>query len=138
MLKNTVNWLKGYVQKLKLRVPKKSGALSKSIKGKLTGDISSNVEMEFTALDFFAYQDSGVSGTKVKRNTPFSYKQKSPPASAFKSYSNTLGGQFAIAKSIKENGIKPKSFFRKELDEDLKDLPEAVLNDIWNNFTQKK
>jgi hypothetical protein len=138
MLKNTVNWLKGYVQKLKLRVPRKSGALSKSIKGTLTGDISRDIEMEFSAVDYFSYQDSGVSGTRVKRNSPFSYKQKSPPASAFKSYSNTLGGQFAIAKSIKENGIKPKSFFKDKLDDDLKDLPNAVLEDIWNSFTQKK
>jgi hypothetical protein len=138
MLRATNKWLQYYLQKLKLRVPRKSGALSKSIKGKLSGDLSSDVEMEFSALDYFSYQDEGISGTRVKRNTPFSYKDKMPPASAFKSYTNSLGGQFAIAKSIKENGIKPKAFFKDELDNDLKDLPEAVVNDIWNNFTQKQ
>jgi hypothetical protein len=138
MLRATNKWLQYYLQKLKLRVPRKSAALSKSIKGTLTGDIGSDVEMEFKALEYFAYQDQGVSGTKVKRNTPFSYKDKMPPASAFKSYANTLGGQFAMAKSIQENGIKPKNFFKDELENDLKDLPEAILEDIWNSFKLNK
>jgi hypothetical protein len=134
MLRATNKWLQYYLQKLKLRVPRNSGALSKSIKGKLSGDLSSNVEMEFTALDYFAYQDEGVNGTKVNRQSPFSYKDKMLPTSAFKSYANTLGGQFAMAKSIQQNGIKPKNFFKQEIDNDLNDLPNAILEDLWNNF----
>jgi hypothetical protein len=134
MLRGVNKWMQRYLQVLKLRVPRNTAALSKSIKGKLSGDIGDTIEMEFKALDYFSYQDQGVSGTKVKRNTPFSYKDKMPPTSAFKGYANTLGGQFAMAKSIKEKGIKPKNYFRTELENDLKDLPQAIIEDLWNSI----
>lgn len=133
MLRNLNKWMQNYIQKLKIRVPRQSTALSKSIKGKL----SDNGDMEFTALDYFAYQDEGVSGTKVKRNTPFTYREKMPPISAFKAYSKTLGGQYAIAKSIQLKGIKPNNFFKDKMEEDFADIPEAILSDIWGNFKLK-
>jgi hypothetical protein len=137
MLKSTIKWLNNYVQRLKIRVPKQSRALSKSIKGTAKAN-NTGVEIEVGALDYFEYQDKGVSGTERKYDTPFSYKDKQPPASAFKAYSDTLGGQFAIAKSIKEQGIKPKGFFSDNIEEDFKDLSTSVMDDLWNNFTNKK
>ena len=135
-IRHTNKWLQTYLQKLKIRVPRNTGSLSKSIKGeiKATPDM---VEMEFVALDYFTYQDEGVNGTQVNRGSQFSYRDKMPPTSAFKSYSNSLGGQFAIAKSIQQKGIAPKRFFKEELENDMKDLPTAILSDIWDSFLDK-
>jgi len=128
---NTSKWLQNYLQKLKMRVPRNTGALSKSIKGKAdeTGD---NLVITIEALEYFAYLDQGVSGTDRKFDTPFSYKSKMPPASAFKSYSNTLGGQFAIAKSIQQKGIKPRNFFISKLGDDTDGLAGAVVDDFFD------
>ncbi len=126
---NTTRWLANYLQKLKMRVPRNTGALSKSIKGKAdeTGD---KLVINIEALEYFAFQDQGVSGTEKKYNTPFSYKSKMPPSSAFKPYAKTLGGQFAMAKSIQQNGIKPKNFFLSKLDDDMDGLAGAVVEDF--------
>lgn len=135
MLRATNKWLQNYLQKLKLRVPRNSGALSKSIKGEIKQN-PDGVDIELKALEYFAYQDEGVNGTQVNRGSQFSYRDKMPPASAFKPYANSLGGQFAIAKSIQQKGIPAKSFFKEELNNDMKDLPTAVLSDLWDSFVQ--
>ena len=133
MLKETTRFLKSYIQKLKNRVPKDSGKLAKSIKGNVV-ETSDKVTLDLEAVDYFEFIDKGVSGTQRKFNTPFSYKTKSPPASAFKSVTNSLSGQFAIARSIKERGIRPKNFFSKPLDNDMDGLAESVMDDYWEKF----
>jgi hypothetical protein len=133
MLKSTVKWLNNYVQKLKIRVPKQSRALSKSIKGKVKEN-NTGVDVEVGGLEYFQYLDQGVNGLKVNRGSQFSYRDKMPPPSAFKAYSNSLGGQFAIAKSIQENGIKPRGFFTDNVEDDFKNLSTSVMEDLWDNF----
>jgi hypothetical protein len=137
MLNNTLKWIQTYLQKLKSRVPKNTGALNKSISGEVNQE-QGGISLEFKALEYFAYQDEGVNGTQINRGSQFSYKDKQPPTSAFRAYSNTLGGQFAIARSIREKGIPAKGFFKDEADNDLKDLPTAILEDVWDTFTNKK
>ena len=133
MLSKTTSWLKTYIRTLKARVPKNSGALSKSIKGNIVerdGDVVISIE----ALEYLEFLDKGVSGTEKKYNTPFSYTTKMPPTSAFKAYSNSLGEQFAIAKSIQKKGIKPGRFFESKLNNDLDDLPGAVVDDLLDGM----
>lgn len=133
MLRSTQKWLNSFVQRLKMKVPRRSAKLSKSIKGVLTQsgkDIIINVE----ALEYFSYQDRGVSGTKKKYNTPFSYRDKRPPASVFKPYTSTLASQYAMATSIFEKGIKPKNVLQPELDSSLTPLYEAILEDFTRDI----
>jgi hypothetical protein len=88
------------------------------------------------------YQDKGVSGKKRKFNTPFSYKSKMPPPSAFDKWTIRRGiaprnvkGQFqsrkglnfAIARSIFEKGIKPSLFFTKPFEAGFKKLPDNLV-----------
>ena len=108
----------------------------------------------FIMEEYGMYQDRGVSGTKVKYNTPYKYTNKMPPPSAFSQWTvrkgiapRSEGGQFAkrkglqyaIARSIFEKGIKPSLFFTKPFEKAFdrlpKDLTDAFALDI-ENFIQ--
>jgi hypothetical protein len=104
-----------------------SKELYNSIKGEIVTDKGFSI-VGFTMADYGAYQDQGVSGKLKKYNTPFSYKNKMPPAKAFDKwivkkgiaprnakgeFQNRKGLQYAIARSVFLNGIKPSLFFTK-------------------------
>lgn len=104
----------------------------------------------FTMLDYGHYQDKGVSGKLKKYNTPYSYKSKMPPAKAFDKWivkkgiapRNAKGEfqsrqslQYAIARSVFLNGIKPSLFFTKPFEAGYKkyidtDLIKAFGQDV--------
>lgn len=113
----------------------------------------------FIMEEYGMYQDRGVSGTKVKYNTPYKYTNKMPPASAFSQwtvrkgiaprekggqFAKRKGLQFAIAKSIFEKGIKPSLFFTKPFEKAFERLPQELTNafalDIENfiDFTTRE
>ena len=118
-----------------------SGKLSRSIDGfvkKYKNSISIYFEME----DYGFYQDQGVSGTKKKYDTPYSYKSKMPPPSKLDKWivrkgiaPRKQGGQFVsrkslqflIARSIYTNGIKPSLFFTKPFEAAFKKLPDELI-----------
>jgi hypothetical protein len=92
--------------------------------------------------DYGVFQDAGVSGTKKKYNTPYSYKSKMPPVKAFDKWivrkglaPRRSGGQFAsrkslaflIARSVFRNGIKPSLFFTKPFEAAYKNLPQELV-----------
>jgi hypothetical protein len=92
--------------------------------------------------DYGFFQDKGVSGTKKKYDTPFSYTNKMPPPKAFDKwmvkkgiaprnkagkFQTRKGLQFAIARSIFENGIKPSLFFTKPFEQAFKNLPDEMI-----------
>jgi hypothetical protein len=98
--------------------------------------------MEFTMEDYGVFQDAGVSGTKKKYNTPYSYKSKMPPVKAFDKWivrkglaPRKSGGQFTsrkslaflIARSVFRNGIKPSLFFTKPFEAAYKNLPQELV-----------
>ena len=68
----------------------KSGALSRSIEYKI-----SNGKVSFLALDYGEYLDQGVKGAKStypeSSQSPFRYRDKRPPASAFDKWSVKSG-----------------------------------------------
>lgn len=70
--------------------------------------------IEFISDDYFIYQSQGVKGTEDgKSREGFKYTHKMPPPSAFSKYASDRGGQFAIAKSIQQKGIKAKNYAEK-------------------------
>lgn len=115
-----------------------SGALSESIqgtdyfeKGKL---IEAGIEME----DYGEFVDKGVSGIKKKYNTPYSYKDKMPPANKLDKWVVRRGiaprdkkGRFIprksllwlISRGIYNNGIKPSLFMTKPFEKYMEKLP---------------
>lgn len=95
-----------------------------------------------TALDYGEFQDLGVSGKKKKYNTPYSYKDKMPPASAFDKwivrkgiaprneqgqFQTRKGIAFAIARSVFINGIKPSRFLSDPFEKGFKRLPDEII-----------
>ena len=123
--------------------------LYNSIKGEIVTENGFSI-VGFTMLDYGHYQDKGVSGKIKKYNTPYSYKDKMPPVKAFDKWivrkgiapRNAKGEfqsrkslQFAIARSIFMNGIKPSLFFTKPFEVGYKkyidiDLIKAFGQDV--------
>lgn len=118
-----------------------SKKLYNSIKGNVKA-MPNSFSMEFTMKDYGVFQDAGVSGTKKKYNTPYSYKSKMPPAKAFDKWivrkglaPRKSGGQFTsrkslaflIARSVFRNGIKPSLFFTKPFEAAYKNLPQELV-----------
>lgn len=120
-----------------------SKKLYDSIKG-YTKVNPNSFSLYFEMEDYGAYQDKGVSGTRKKYNTPFSYTSKMPPIKPLADWAksknirlrdaggkfkkgnyNTIG--FLISRSIFRNGIKPSLFFTKPFEQAFEKLPEELL-----------
>ena len=112
----------------------------------------------FEMEDYGMFQDKGVSGTKKKYNTPFSYTNKKPPLEPLMQWAKkknirlrdkqgkfkkgnykTIG--FLIQRSIFEKGLKPSLFFTKPFEQAFKKLPdeltEAFANDIEDKLKEE-
>lgn len=118
---------------------------SKKLYNSISGEAKqfpNSIGIYFDMEEYGFYQDKGVSGKKRKFNTPFSYKSKMPPPSAFDKWTIRRGiaprnvkGQFqsrkglnfAIARSIFEKGIKPSLFFTKPFEAGFKKLPDNLV-----------
>ena len=118
-----------------------SRKLYDSIKGEIKA-MPNSLRLYFDMADYGFFQDKGVSGTKKKYDTPFSYKSKMPPPKAFDKwivkkgiaprnkegkFTTRKGLQFAIARSIFEKGIKPSLFFTKPFEQAFKNLPNEMI-----------
>jgi hypothetical protein len=118
------------------------GNLYKSLQG-FVEKSPAGFRLYFEMEDYGMFQDKGVSGTKKKYNTPFSYKSKMPPIKPLQLWAKkrnirlrdekgqfkkgnykTIG--FLIARSIFEKGIKPSLFFTKPFERAFKRLPEDL------------
>ena len=111
--------------------------------------VNGGTGIQFLMDEYGIYQDKGVSGKKKKYNTPFSYKDKMPPSSAFDKWAVRKGiaprdksGKFIprksinflIAKSIFNKGIKPSLFFTKPFEKAYKDLPKDLVKGFINDI----
>lgn len=119
-----------------------SGKLSNSIEGTVK-EMPNSIMLQFGMLPYGNFQDKGVSGTKKKYNTPYSYTTKMPhpskldkwivrkgiaPRSKTGKFQSRKGIQFAIARSIFYNGIKPSLFFTKPFEKAYKTLPDVLID----------
>jgi len=141
-----LNKFRDYVIKQARTNLSKGGKNSSSkLYNSLGGTVKANpnsFEMEFFMEEYGVFQDAGVSGKKRKYDTPYSYKSKMPPPSKLDKWivkkgiaprdkngklMNRKSLQFAIARSIFNNGIKPSLFFTKPFEEGFKRLPEELV-----------
>jgi hypothetical protein len=119
-----------------------SGKLSNSIEGTVK-EMPNSIMLQFGMLPYGNFQDKGVSGTKKKYDTPYSYTTKMPPPSKLDKwivrkgiaprsktgkFQSRKGIQFAIARSIFYNGIKPSLFFTKPFEKAYKTLPDVLID----------
>jgi len=106
-------------------------------------EVSANsFRLAFLMEDYGEFQDKGVSGTKKKYDTPFSYKSKRPPLKPitewvknrrfqfrkddgkFMSYQSTA---FLVRNSIYTKGIKPSLFFTKPFEKAFERMPDELI-----------
>jgi hypothetical protein len=119
-----------------------SGKLSNSIQGEVK-EMPNSIGVYFNMEPYGNFQDKGVSGTKRKFNTPYSYTTKMPPPSKLDKwivrkgiaprsktgkFQSRKGIQFAIARSIFYKGIKPSLFFTKPFEQAFKTLPDVLID----------
>jgi hypothetical protein len=107
-------------------------------------EVSANsFRLTFLMENYGEFQDKGVSGTKKKYNTPFSYSSKRPPLKPIEDwvtkrrfqFRNRESGKFMsfkstaylIAGGILKNGIKPSLFFTKPFEKAFERLPDELV-----------
>lgn len=120
-----------------------SGTLYDSIRSTDIKISKNSLELGITMADYGGYIDKGVSGTEVKRDTPYTYKNLKPPASALDSwivqrgiaprndkgqFLNRKSVQFAIAKSIFKKGIEPSNFLKEAVQDTIPLIPKELSN----------
>ena len=150
MLNNTKESLEKFrrfvAQQSRSRLSKAGKNDSKGLYKKLDGvlKVSPNSFQLSWDLGYGEFIDKGVSGTKKKYNTPYSYKDKMPPIKPLADWAKrkairlrddkgrfqkgnykTIG--FLIARSIQRKGLKPSLFFTKPFEQGFKKLPDELL-----------
>jgi hypothetical protein len=151
MLDNTEDILRGFakrvIQQSRTRLTKGKKNSSKELYNSLKYDLKTSANafiLNFFMEEYGIYQDKGVSGTKKKYNTPFSYKDKMPPPQALdkwlvrkgiKGVRNAQGQfikrkslQYLMARSIFRKGIKPSNFFTKSFEQAFDKLPKELVD----------
>ena len=119
-----------------------SGNLADSLGYHLKVYSSGALEMQFLAAGYAKFVDEGVSGTKKKYKTPYSYTNKQPPSGVIDKWVVRKGLKaardekgrfikrkslvFLIARSIKLYGVEPTHFFSDALNEGLNALPLQI------------
>lgn len=134
------------IQQARTRLTKGDKNVSKELYNSLKGNVKkmpNSIMVSFEMQDYGVYQDKGVSGTKKKYNTPFSYTTKRPPTKPLSNWAKkknirlrdeqgkyikgnykTIG--YLIARSIYQKGIKPSLFFTKPFEQAFKKLPDEL------------
>ena len=112
--------------------------------------------MSFFMEDYGQFQDQGVRGAGGTRkstsafkrtnnkgkiwkqkapNSPFAYKDKKPPVSAFKDWAQSKGlNPFAVRESVYRQGIPATKFFSTPFNIAINKLPPDIANAIKNSF----
>ena len=133
------------IQQARSNLSKLKKNSSRKLYDSISGEIKAmpnSLRLYFDMADYGFFQDKGVSGTKKKYDTPFSYTNKMPPPKAFDKwivkkgiaprkkdgkFTTRKGLKFAIARSIFEKGIKPSLFFTKPFEKAFKKLPDEMV-----------
>jgi len=143
---NVLNEFKKYViQQARTNLTRGKKNVNSKLYKSLDGDVEvgkTSFSLSFVMEDYGVFQDKGVSGTKKKYNTPFSYTSKRPPAKSLEKWIGKRGFQFRdakgrflsyksmsyiISKSIFEKGIKPSLFFTKPFEKAFERLPNELV-----------
>ena len=87
---NVLNEFKKYViQQARTNLTRGRKNVNSKLYKSLDGDVEvgkTSFSLSFVMEDYGVFQDKGVSGTKKKYNTPFSYTSKRPPAKSLEKW----------------------------------------------------
>lgn len=125
-----------YVESIKKKINNDTGKLARSVEYQLDADGS----LLINANEYYKFQDKGVSGVKVRRNTPYSYSNKKPPIDEISGWSRRKGiNEWVLQKSLYEKGFEGKdlgSDFDKILDRNMDKLLSAMWEDFKNDIEE--
>ena len=127
------SYIDSIADELRINAPELSGDLKNSFDVTVSPS-SSGAKIEIDMTYYGRFIDEGVNGVKVSWGSPYSFRDKRPPASAFSKYTSNLSEQFAIAASVYSNGIRPRNFIQPVLDNKLQGLADLITDSIFNNF----
>ncbi len=140
------SYINAMVEDIKADAPNSSGSLRSSIKSTVNVN-EDGFTIGVDMLDYGLYQDQGVNGTKKSWGAPYSFQSMPPPSKLDKwvvskgiaprsggKFTSRKGINFVIARSIMENGIRPKNFIEPNLDNKLEGLANLTAEEIWNEF----
>ena len=138
------------IQQSRTRLSKGRKNVSKELYNSIGYDLNvskNSFGLDLVMRDYGVFQDKGVSGTKKKYNTPYSYTNKMPPSKPLAQWAksknirlrdkegkfkkgnyNTIG--YLIARSIYRKGIKPSLFFTKPFEQGFKKLPDELIKNF--------
>ena len=148
--KNTYNYLNSFakyvIQQSRSNLTNKGKNVDKKLYNSLDSEIevgANSFRLAFLMENYGEFQDKGVSGTKRKYNTPFSYSSKRPPLKPITDwvtkrrfqFRNKENGKFMsfkstaylIAGGILKNGIKPSLFFTKPFEKAFERMPDELV-----------
>ncbi len=114
---------------------KHTGDLYKSLDNYKIKVSNNSVELAFYMEEYGEYQDLGVKGAanfkshKMKRYTPYRFRDKIPPPNELKDWANSKGlNEFAVSRSIYQKGIPQTLFFTKPFERQFPKLPEPLID----------
>jgi hypothetical protein len=148
--KNTSKYLNDFakyvIQQSRSNLTKGNKNVNKNLYNSLDSQIqvsANSFRLEFLMENYGEFQDKGVSGTKRKYDTPFSYSSKRPPLKPIEDwvtkrrfqFRNKESGKFMsfkstaylIAGGILKNGIKPSLFFTKPFEKAFERMPDELV-----------
>lgn len=145
MTRSIQAYIDAMVEDIKKAAPKDTGDLQNSITSTITVD-EYGYEVGISMLDYGYFLDKGVNGTGpqtpgskhgVVTGSPYSFKGMIA-TSPFSKYTSSLSVQFAIARSISQNGIVARNFIEPNLDKKLEGLANLSAEEIWNEFQRQE
>jgi hypothetical protein len=89
--------------------------------------------------DYGKFIDEGVSGTKIKRDTPYSFRGNYKGTAYFvKDWALSKGkNPWAIARVIQKEGIKARPFFNSVIESRVPDLEPLIAQAVEDYITSK-
>jgi len=128
--KTIQDFAKELENKIKSRVPKNTGNLSKSVTGKVDGE-----DIDIMSLPYLLIVDKGISGKNKRRNTPFGFKNKKPPIKDLIGFAKRKRiNVWALQNSIFKNGFRGKNFVQPVLNNELDNYSIDLAQATWDDF----
>jgi hypothetical protein len=111
-----------------------NGTLRRSISYEQDG-----TDITFNMTDYGKFIDEGVSGTKIKRDTPYSFRGNYKGTAYFvKDWALSKGkNPWAIARVIQKEGIKARPFFNSVIESRVPDLEPLIAQAVEDYITSK-
>ena len=146
----TKKWAEQTKDKLIEGMPEASGELKDSVEYQIeVGD--NGYEISFYMATYATFVDKGVDGQKKSWGSPYKFSKMPPPKVFDKwiiakgiaprdekgKFQSREGLKWAIAKSVFNNGIRPRNFMQPAIDVNIENLADLTAEEVWQAIKRK-